>query len=204
MKDRQKTSLELSCGPSTSEQQKPDQDQDPPQTPNLQRVVSSRTCFIPETSMHRGYLSFLFLVVWAELTEVMAFPVKIDVQSITENLQVALQHYSISLREMVLPQIMEEPCRETAVHLNQSSLVVLRLSQYQVCLQLVQSSSPDKDTLQELVRLNQDLIQHLGLMQAGVKCPSSLSPDPSDSFDSLTRSIQSVNCWSQQVAALRR
>lgn len=55
-------------------------------------------------AVHCGYLSFLLLGLWADLVAGMALPSDVtytEMQSVIEDLQVALNNYSSSLRETV-------------------------------------------------------------------------------------------------------
>ncbi|XP_044215397.1 uncharacterized protein LOC122987544 [Thunnus albacares] len=115
--------------------------------------------------MHCGYLFFLLLGLWAELFAGMALPTDlmyIEMQSVIEDLQAALNNYSSVLKETAfLKDLPLLPCTETAAHLDQSSTLVLRLSRYQVCAEQLGAFCPDANALCQVVTLNQDLLQHL-------------------------------------------
>ncbi|XP_023252329.1 uncharacterized protein LOC111646959 [Seriola lalandi dorsalis] len=157
------------------------------------------------TTMHCGNLLFLFL--WAEL--VAGRPLKdtnntqLEMQSIIADLQKALEVYSSVLQKTdtvrALPVL---PCTVTTVPPDQNSTLVKRLSDYQGCAERLRSLCPDVTTLCRVVTLNQDLLQHLEKSHQDSGCPTS-SPPPPD-FDSMLESIQCVQCWSQEVKALRR
>ncbi|CAK6982474.1 hypothetical protein INR49_006442 [Scomber scombrus] len=105
-----------------------------------------------------------------------------EIQSVIEDLQVALDNYSSILKET-------------------SSTLASRLSQYQSCAEQLGSVCPD--ALCRVFTLNQDLLQHLGSYQSSAECASSSSSSSSSTnFNSLRKSIQCLQCWSQQVAAL--
>ncbi|KAM4600722.1 uncharacterized protein ACJ7VT_020625 [Polymixia lowei] len=154
--------------------------------------------------MHCGRTSILLLVLWVLSAEIWAFPVDRDLLSIMDNLQGALQNYTMALRHNnSLSDLAMEPCPEKPPN-HQSDSVVQRLSQYQVCLELLRRSSSEEVKLtDELISLNTDVIQHLGSVQGRVVCPLGWSSRSSDSFVSLRRLIHSLDCWRLEVSALR-
>ncbi|GLD68721.1 uncharacterized protein AKAME5_002003400 [Lates japonicus] len=161
-------------------------------------------------SVHCGYLFLLFLGLWAELAAGRALSTAApssdpEVQSIIEDLQVALQNYSSVLKETnSLKDLPVQPCTETTAHLGQSSTLANKLSRYQVCAEQLGSFCPDVSALCRVVMLNQDLLQHLdNSHEDSAGCPSSSSSSTPD-FNAVRKSMQCVQCWSQQVAALRR
>ncbi|XP_054869433.1 uncharacterized protein LOC129349620 isoform X2 [Amphiprion ocellaris] len=163
--------------------------------------------------MHCGYLRFLFLVLWAELAAGKALPTDrpdTEMQSIIEDLLAALQNYSRVLRETdSLRDLPVQPCTEAPAHLTQSLTVASRLLHYKNCAEKLRAFCPDNSALCRVVVLNQDLLQHLkGTDEDSADCstssPLSSSSLPLLDFTSTCQSLQCVECWNQQVAALRR
>ncbi|KAK2845209.1 hypothetical protein Q5P01_011868 [Channa striata] len=159
--------------------------------------------------MHCGYLFILGL--WVELAAGRVLPrgtatTDPDMQSIIEDLQEALQNYSSFLKNMNhfrdLPVL---SCRDAA-HLDQTSFVVCRLTQYQMCVRQLGSLCPDIGAQAQVITLNEDLLQHLNgsnMKQDSAECPTfSTTSTLSSEFDSMLKCLQCVQCWSHQVATL--
>ncbi|CAJ1061275.1 uncharacterized protein LOC111646959 [Xyrichtys novacula] len=145
---------------------------------------------------------------WKELASV---PIKTfeitdpDMQSIIQSLQEALRIYDSDLKQKsILTPLATLPCTEAVYQLEQISDVARRLSHYPVCARQVM----DNKDLCNVVKLNNDLLQHLeGSYQDSADCSSSSSSSPSSQvtdFDTLRESVQCFHCWIQQVEALRR
>ncbi|MEQ2228903.1 hypothetical protein ILYODFUR_013420 [Ilyodon furcidens] len=169
------------------------------------RSASSQLLQLPsEENMNCGFLCFLFLGLWAELVTVQALPINAGMRSIAEDLLKVLQSYSSELKKTkLLKDLHHLKCNETAVQWNKTSMMANRLLQKQTCAEKLQPFSPEVDIC-PLITLNQDLLQHLN--ESGPDssdCPtSSFNSPPTPNFNFLTKSMQCIDCWSQQVAAL--
>ncbi|XP_037639631.1 uncharacterized protein LOC119496418 [Sebastes umbrosus] len=175
--------------------------------PSIRAASSLRqSCFIPpsEDTMHCGYPFILSLVLWAELAAGMVLPTS-NMQSTAQSLEAALQSYISNLKKTTyLQDLPDEPCADTVA--NESSTAATKLSHYQQCADNLKTLCTDDVALCNVITLQNDLLQHLrSTYQDPVVCPkssSSSSSSPLSDFNSITRSIQCVDCWSRQVAAL--
>ncbi|KAG7218807.1 hypothetical protein INR49_006442 [Caranx melampygus] len=189
---------------SKSDQTRPRQTRPGPPQTRIRHLV-----LLHLKTMHCGYLLPSLLGLWVGLVAggvLRDAAAHVEVQSIIEDLQAALRVYSDKLQETSSVRILSAPpCNHNAAHLNQSNTLVHRLSFYQSCAGRLRALCPDVTALCRVITLNQDLLQHLvGSHRDLAGCPSPRSTPPPPDYNSMIESVQCVQCWRQQVAALHR
>ncbi|XP_075886138.1 uncharacterized protein LOC142890768 [Nelusetta ayraudi] len=141
----------------------------------------------------------LLLLLWPELAEGRALGLS-DMLRVSKKLQGALAQVQEEMsKTAALSHLLPSQCTGSMAPLQQTDVVLQNLSQLRSCsLQLLQVDfSQLSPSLCHVIRLSQDLAEHLSSTVDPTDCPS--SPPPPRDYDAVRSSMECFSCWMQQV-----